>query len=119
MLRRLKHNLPDRCPSSSRTSTPSSVLYRRIEKFIYDADNDRTFDVCYKRFKDVFDNDCGDLDDKEKTRLLVSLLDEGCHQLLCGSISPMLPSDLTWDEAIGSTEVHPPPAGAWPQEVHR
>ncbi|VDP37916.1 unnamed protein product [Heligmosomoides polygyrus] len=61
-------------------------LYRRIEKITYEADNDRTFDGWHKRFKNVFDNDCGDLDDKEKTRLLVSGLDEDCHQLFCGSI---------------------------------
>ncbi|VDO19953.1 unnamed protein product, partial [Heligmosomoides polygyrus] len=36
-------------------------FYRRVEKFTYDD----------KRFKDVFDNDCGNLDDKEKTRLLI------------------------------------------------
>ncbi|VDO90236.1 unnamed protein product [Heligmosomoides polygyrus] len=75
-------------------------LYRRIEKFT----NGRTFDGWYKRFKDVFDNDCGDLGDNEKTRLLVSRLDEDCHQLFCGSISPMLPSDLTRDEAIATLE---------------
>ncbi|VDL76377.1 unnamed protein product [Nippostrongylus brasiliensis] len=79
-------------------------LYRRIEKFVFDAENGRTFDVWFKRFKDVFDNDCGDLDDKEKTRLLVSRLDEDCHQLFCGSISPRLPSDLSWDEALATLE---------------
>ncbi|VDP61891.1 unnamed protein product [Heligmosomoides polygyrus] len=62
------------------------LLYRRIEKFTYEANNGRTFDGWYKRFKNVFDNDCGDLDDKEKTRLLVSRLDEDCHQLFCGSM---------------------------------
>ncbi|VDO85173.1 unnamed protein product [Heligmosomoides polygyrus] len=35
-------------------------LYRHIEKFTYDAGKGRTFDGWYKRFKDVFDNDCGD-----------------------------------------------------------
>ncbi|VDL66057.1 unnamed protein product [Nippostrongylus brasiliensis] len=79
-------------------------LYRRIEKFTFDAENGKTFDVWFKRFKDVFDNDCGELEEKEKTRLLVSRLDEDCHQLFCGSISPKLPSDLTWDEAITTLE---------------
>lgn len=67
-------------------------FYRRVEKFTYDD----------KRFKDVFDNDCGNLDDKEKTRLLIGRLYEDCHQLFCGSILPMLPSDLSWDEVIAT-----------------
>ncbi|EYC05663.1 hypothetical protein Y032_0081g1511 [Ancylostoma ceylanicum] len=79
-------------------------LLRRIEKFSFDTERDRSFDLWYKRFEDVFDNDCSDLDDKEKTRLLVSRLDEDSHQLFCGSISPRLPSDLTWIEAIATLE---------------
>ncbi|PIO76323.1 reverse transcriptase [Teladorsagia circumcincta] len=45
-------------------------LCRRIDKFNFDAENGRTFDIWYKRFKDVFDNDCAELNEQEKTRLL-------------------------------------------------
>ncbi|PIO77051.1 hypothetical protein TELCIR_00844 [Teladorsagia circumcincta] len=75
-------------------------LCRRIDKFYFDAENGRTFDIWYKRFKDVFDNDCAELNEQEKTRLLVSRLDEDSHQLFRGSIAPKSPSDLSWDEAI-------------------
>nr|CDJ98010.1 RNA-directed DNA polymerase (reverse transcriptase) domain containing protein [Haemonchus contortus] len=64
----------------------------------------RTFDIWYKRFKDVFDNDCTELSEQEKTRLLVSRLDEDCHQLFCGSIAPRSPSDLAWDEAVATMD---------------
>ncbi|VDP11164.1 unnamed protein product [Heligmosomoides polygyrus] len=66
-------------------------LYRHFEKFTYDADNGRTFDGWYKRFKDVFDNDCGDLDDKKKTRTRQPA-------------GRRLSSALTWDEAIATLE---------------
>ncbi|PIO55511.1 hypothetical protein TELCIR_23101, partial [Teladorsagia circumcincta] len=79
-------------------------LCRRIDKFTFDAENGRTFDIWYKRFKDVFDNDCTELNEQEKTRLLVSRLDEDSHQLFCGSIAPKSPSDLSWDEATATMD---------------
>ncbi|EYC37500.1 hypothetical protein Y032_0784g2333 [Ancylostoma ceylanicum] len=75
-------------------------LHRRIEKFVYDPDRGRTFDIWLKRYQDLFDNECNDLDEKDKTRLLVSRLDENCHQMLTGAISPKQPSDLPWKEVI-------------------
>nr|CDJ93791.1 unnamed protein product [Haemonchus contortus] len=33
-------------------------LCRRKDRFNFDAENGRTYDIWYKRFKDVFDNDC-------------------------------------------------------------
>ncbi|PIO76907.1 hypothetical protein TELCIR_00994 [Teladorsagia circumcincta] len=79
-------------------------LCRRIDKFNFDAENGRTFDIWYKRFKDVFDNDCAELNEREKTRLLVSRLDEDSHQLFCGSIAHKSPSDPSWDEAIATMD---------------
>uniref|UniRef100_A0A7I4Y6B5 RNA-directed DNA polymerase n=1 Tax=Haemonchus contortus TaxID=6289 RepID=A0A7I4Y6B5_HAECO len=58
-------------------ANPAAVKYsifdslcRRIDKFNFDAENGRTFDIWFKRFKDVFDNDCTELSEQEKTRLL-------------------------------------------------
>uniref|UniRef100_A0A0N4WMS7 HTH OST-type domain-containing protein n=1 Tax=Haemonchus placei TaxID=6290 RepID=A0A0N4WMS7_HAEPC len=39
-------------------------LCRRIDRFNFDAENGRTFDIRYKRFKDVFDNDCTELSEQ-------------------------------------------------------
>ncbi|PIO72745.1 hypothetical protein TELCIR_05317 [Teladorsagia circumcincta] len=75
-------------------------LYRRIEKFSYDPDRDRTFDIWLKRYQDLFDNECDDLDEKDKTRLLVSRLDEDCHRMLTAAISPKQPSELSWNEIL-------------------
>uniref|UniRef100_A0A7I4YY53 RNA-directed DNA polymerase n=1 Tax=Haemonchus contortus TaxID=6289 RepID=A0A7I4YY53_HAECO len=92
-------------------ANPAAVKYsifdslcRRIDKFNFDAENGRTFDIWFKRFKDVFDNDCTELSEQEKTRLLVSRLDEDCHQLFCGSIAPRSPSELSWDEAVATMD---------------
>nr|CDJ84418.1 RNA-directed DNA polymerase (reverse transcriptase) domain containing protein [Haemonchus contortus] len=76
----------------------------QADRFNFDAENGRTFDIWYKRFKDVFDNDCTELSEQEKTRLLVSRLYEDCHQLFCGSIAPRSPSDLAWDEAVATMD---------------
>ncbi|KAL6742847.1 hypothetical protein Aduo_015951 [Ancylostoma duodenale] len=96
-------------PPSLNTSNPIVILdkhaifdslHRIIEKFVYDPDRGRTFDIWLKRYQDLFDNECNDLDEKDKTRLLVSRLDEACHQMLTGAISPKQPSDLPWMEVI-------------------
>ncbi|XGW16057.1 hypothetical protein V3C99_001479 [Haemonchus contortus] len=39
-------------------------LCRRIDRFNFDAENGRTFDIWYKRIKDVFDNDCAELSEQ-------------------------------------------------------
>uniref|UniRef100_A0A0N4W5J5 RNA-directed DNA polymerase n=1 Tax=Haemonchus placei TaxID=6290 RepID=A0A0N4W5J5_HAEPC len=92
-------------------ANPAAVKYsifdslcRRTDKFNFDAENGRTFDIWFKRFKDVFDNDCTELSEQEKTRLLASRLDEDCHQLFCGSIAPRSPSELSWDEAVATMD---------------
>ncbi|XGW25993.1 hypothetical protein V3C99_006978 [Haemonchus contortus] len=75
-------------------------LHRRIEKFIYDPDRGRTFDIWLRRYQDLFDNECDDLEEKDKTRLLVSRLDEDCHQMLTAAIAPKQPSELSWNEVL-------------------
>ncbi|KIH43151.1 hypothetical protein ANCDUO_26850, partial [Ancylostoma duodenale] len=96
-------------PSALNAATPIVVrdkhaifdsLHRRIEKFVYDPDRGRTFDIWLKRYQDLFDNECDDLDEKDKTRLLVSRLDEDCHQMLTGAIAPKQPSDVPWKEVV-------------------
>ncbi|VDP05613.1 unnamed protein product [Heligmosomoides polygyrus] len=75
-------------------------LYRRIETFNYDLDRGRTFDSWLRRYQDLFDNECIELDEKDKTRLLVSRLDEDCHRMLTSAISPKQPSDLPCEEVV-------------------
>ncbi|VDO98015.1 unnamed protein product [Heligmosomoides polygyrus] len=75
-------------------------LYRRIETFNYDPDRGRTFGSWLRRYKDLFDNECIELDGKDKTRLLVSRLDEDCHRMLTSAIFPKQPSDLPWEEVV-------------------
>uniref|UniRef100_A0A1I7X2E3 CCHC-type domain-containing protein n=1 Tax=Heterorhabditis bacteriophora TaxID=37862 RepID=A0A1I7X2E3_HETBA len=61
------------------------------QKFIFEPDQGETFDIWYKRFKDVFMEDGATLDDKQKTRLLVSRLDSATHARFTGHILPKTP----------------------------
>ncbi|VDO20184.1 unnamed protein product [Haemonchus placei] len=79
-------------------------LCRRIDRLNFDAGKGRTFDMWYKGFKDIFDYDCTELSEQEKTRLLISRLDQDCRQLFCGSIAPRSPSDLSWDKAVATMD---------------
>ena len=103
MMEKMEQRLVEACPATAKHSIFDSMC-RRIDKFNFDAENGKTFDLWFKRFKDVFDNDCTELSEQERTRLLVSRLDEDCHQLFCGSIAPKSPSDLSWEEAVSAMD---------------
>ncbi|PIO75566.1 hypothetical protein TELCIR_02378 [Teladorsagia circumcincta] len=47
----------------------------RIDKFSYDSEQDVCFNMWYNRHKDIFDIDCAGIEEKGKTRLLVSAID--------------------------------------------
>ena len=75
-------------------------LHRRIAVFSHDAERGRTFDVWYKLHEDLFTNECNDLDEKDKTRLLLSRIDERCRQLYHSTITPRTPSEVNWDDTM-------------------
>ena len=72
-------------------------IYRRTKEFNFVADNGETFDVWFKRYEDIFEEEGSALDDKARTRLLVSRLDSQAHARFTGHILPQKPADLDWD----------------------
>ncbi|PIO55853.1 hypothetical protein TELCIR_22757 [Teladorsagia circumcincta] len=48
----------------------------------------------------IFDNECDELEGKDKVRLLVSRSHEDCHQMLTAAIAPKQPSELSWSEVL-------------------
>ncbi|VDO96148.1 unnamed protein product [Heligmosomoides polygyrus] len=62
-----------------------------------DPERGRTFDLWLKRYQDLFENE---LDERDKTRLLVSCIDEDFHQRLTAVTSPKQPLELSWNEIL-------------------
>uniref|UniRef100_A0A7I4YU52 Peptidase A2 domain-containing protein n=1 Tax=Haemonchus contortus TaxID=6289 RepID=A0A7I4YU52_HAECO len=75
-------------------------MARRIDKFSYDPDQDDCFNLWYNRHKDIFDIDCEGMEEKTKTRLLVSALDAVSHTRFSRFILPKEPSELNWSETL-------------------
>ncbi|PIO65756.1 reverse transcriptase [Teladorsagia circumcincta] len=76
-------------------------LHRRMEKFSYDPDRGRTFDIWLRRYQYLFDHECDELEENRVlVRLLVSRLDEDCHQMLTAAIAPKHPSEPSWNEIV-------------------
>ncbi|VDM37331.1 unnamed protein product [Toxocara canis] len=71
-------------PTASPASTAEFVtnsLSTRLPEFIYDPDNDCTFDVSINRYEDVILQDGSTLDEAAKARLIVSKLDAAAYAL--------------------------------------
>ncbi|XGW27161.1 hypothetical protein V3C99_007619, partial [Haemonchus contortus] len=79
-------------------------MARRIDKFSYDPDQDDCFNLWYNRHKDIFDIDCEGMEEKTKTRLLVSALDAVSHTRFSRFILPKEPSELNWSETLEALE---------------
>uniref|UniRef100_W6NQT5 RNA-directed DNA polymerase n=1 Tax=Haemonchus contortus TaxID=6289 RepID=W6NQT5_HAECO len=62
-------------PAVTQQESQFDRMARRIDKFSYDPDQDDCFNLRYNRHKDIFDIDCEGMEEKTKTRLLVSALD--------------------------------------------
>lgn len=69
-------------------------------EFVYDPDNNFTFESWYSKYSDLFNEDAKRLDDKQKVRVLLRKLGTREHELFKEHISPKSPSDLSFDETI-------------------
>ena len=77
-------------------------LRQRIEKFTYDPEEGRFFDLWLKRFEDTIQGHDDDLPENLRTELLRTLLDTSTYSTFSIRIAPSLPNELTWKDTIST-----------------
>uniref|UniRef100_A0A914CIN6 RNA-directed DNA polymerase n=1 Tax=Acrobeloides nanus TaxID=290746 RepID=A0A914CIN6_9BILA len=77
-------------------------LGNRMEKFIYDGENNVTFEKYFNRNGDIFTEEGKNLDDKAKTRLLLSKLGQQEFELHANHILPKTPKELDFNETVAT-----------------
>uniref|UniRef100_A0A915CN36 DUF7083 domain-containing protein n=1 Tax=Ditylenchus dipsaci TaxID=166011 RepID=A0A915CN36_9BILA len=79
-------------------------LSLRLSEFVYDPDENDTFDRWYARYQDVFTADAEVLDDATKARLLVSRLGKTEFQRFANNILPQQPRDISFDDTVAKLQ---------------
>lgn len=90
-------------PAGRKTTDPEfliEALSTSLTEFIYDPENDCTFENWYRRFKDFFERDAANLDDAAKVRLLLRKLETAAHKRYINFILPKVSSDFNFSETI-------------------
>ena len=77
-------------------------LRQRIEKFTYDPEEGRFFDLWLKRFEDTIQGHDDDLPENLRTELLRTLLDTSTYSTFSIRIAPSLPNELSWKDTIST-----------------
>lgn len=75
-------------------------LAPHIDEFIYDVENNLTFDTWFARYEDTFVIDAKELDDAGRTRLLLRRLSTPVHAKYIDYILPKTPKDFNFDQTV-------------------
>ncbi|EGT45549.1 hypothetical protein CAEBREN_25839 [Caenorhabditis brenneri] len=75
-------------------------IANRIPQFTYDPEVDKTFDLWYARYKDVINKDGQNLNDEEKTRIVLSKLSDPNYTFYSNRLLPKNPTDFTYTETV-------------------
>lgn len=81
-------------------SFPENTIWNSIEIFTYSPDEEITFAEYYKKYTDVYNEDCQSWSEGKKVRLLLSKLGTAEHNKLVNYILPKKTSELTFTEAV-------------------
>lgn len=76
------------------------TLSKSINEFSYDPDSGFVFESWFKRYKDLFEEDCKKLDDAAKVRLLLRKLNTAAHERYVNYILPKQPRDYCFSETL-------------------
>ena len=91
----------DQQPSTS-TQSSNEVLALSIVDFVFDIDNNVTFDTWYRRYEDMFRVDFATQDDAWKVRSLLRKLGAAELDKYCNFILPQNPRERSFDDTVRS-----------------
>ncbi|KAK5985399.1 Gap-Pol polyprotein [Trichostrongylus colubriformis] len=89
--------------SSSLRSTPSNPygdLIRYIPNFVYDVEDDETFETWFKRYGPVIDDRGYALSNDRKRNLIKDKLDKSAYKTCSERVSPLKPKDIRFSITI-------------------
>jgi hypothetical protein len=86
--------------SSTAASSTFKNLSDSMQQFIYDPENNATFERWFKRYESVFTTEAADLTESTKVRLLTSKLSNQDFEQFSNSILPNKTHELSLKEAI-------------------
>ena len=76
------------------------TIWKAIDNFHYEQEEDKSFTAYYRSYKDFFSIDCKNWSDQKKTRLLLSKLETTKHNKFVDFILPRKTSELSFDETV-------------------
>ena len=75
-------------------------LSSNITEFVFDEENEVTFERWFNRHQDIFENDAGQLKDAAEVRLLLRKLDIHSHSRYLNYILPKLHKDVKFEDTV-------------------
>lgn len=76
------------------------AIESRIQEFVYEPEEERTFELWWSRHSDIFEVDLASWDDVRKVRLLLRHVHAKVQRMFEDSILPKKPSELSLEDAV-------------------
>ncbi|XP_053956137.1 uncharacterized protein K02A2.6-like [Anastrepha ludens] len=76
------------------------ILSKQIQEFVHAPDEDHTFETWYTRYQDIFDEDAKQLNDADKTRLLLRKVSSAVYQQYAHTILPAKPNEIDFKSTV-------------------
>lgn len=86
-------------PKQAGFFSPDTVA-NSIGEFSYDPENGSIFSAYFRRFADIFKEECSEWSQEKKVRLLLQKLNPACHDRYCNYILPRVPGEISFDETV-------------------
>lgn len=99
MLDRLLENAPAPNPPQA-SSTLHKDLSDRMEKFVYDAEENRTFERWYARYQTIFGTDATAMTNAQRVCLLTEKLTASDYDKFADTILPLDVATIPFDDAV-------------------
>ena len=87
-------------PTDSTTTFTQNAVWNELETFSHTPDEDKTFEVYYRRYEDIYITDCADWTDTKKVRLLLRKLGTVEHYKFVDYILPKKPGEHGFLETV-------------------
>ena len=86
--------------SESESSFSQTAIWNTLEVFTYAPEEDKTFEVYFRRYEDLFKIDCENWSDTKKVRLLLSKLGSLEHGKFVDFILPKKTRELAFEQTV-------------------
>ena len=87
----------------SKTATLDAIE-KQIRTFVYEPEEGITFDSWFMRNEEIFEQDLKDVEDGEKTRILLRHVSDKVDKQYRDHVLPKKPADLTFDRTLKQME---------------